>query len=176
MASGSTFFDGYITSVYGRRLGLQQLSSGQSGSTTYVTGRAQPPEFLVGMDGIRLPVQSTGAVVATRLPAWGIHSLTTTASAATTETIYILDPPIAGVGVKLMFNSSNTGTNSLHVHMNAGTAGAIAFTSSAGSTMTVLGSTAGRRIMVSLMALNSTQWALDPFLSTAQISQTTVIA
>ena len=120
------FKDGYITSLYGRRLGLQTLSSGQSGSTTYVPGKSPPPEFLIGPDALRQEV-------------------------------------------------STVATNSIHVQLNPGTSGNVAVLTSEGSTMSVFSSTAGIAVSVELLALNSTQWTMTQFMSTALINQTTLV-
>ena len=166
------FKDGYVTSIFGSRLGLQALTSGQSGSTTYTGSDSPAPEFLIGPDQLRTEV-STVDTTAKRVPAWGISYLTTS-TGATTESVYQMDPPIPGVRKTINFVSTNTGTNSVHLYTSTG--GTINFNSSNGTTMCVLGSTAGNNVTIELLGINSTMWAMIPTVSTAVISQTTVIA
>lgn len=87
-----------ITSVLGRRLGLQRMSSNETGSA-----RA-PAEFLVGPDDFRVGV-TTAETTAVNVKAFGISVLpgTTAASSA----VYTLEPPIPGVRKVLMGGTAN---------------------------------------------------------------------
>ena len=163
------FKDGYITSVFGRRIALQTLTSGESGSTTYTPGLSAPPEFLIGPDGVRMEV-TTDDTTSTKLKAWGISVL---ATADTTKSVYILDPPIAGVRKIVHFGSSGTATNSIHLQANAGTDNTVGFNATGGTTMCCIHSTQGYQATVSLLGINSTSWAMAT-LSTEMLYQSTV--
>lgn len=79
--------DKIVTSIFGRRLGLQQMTTGQSG------GRL-PAEFLVGPDGHRSSV-TTAESTGTNVLAYGISRLPGTSAAS--SAVYTIDPPIPGV-------------------------------------------------------------------------------
>lgn len=87
-----------LTSIYGRRLGLQQLSTGQSGGSKAV-------EFLVGPDDFRHGIttnESTGTAMA---PA-GISYLVGTSAASTP--VFQLSPPIPGIRKSIVFGSTDS--------------------------------------------------------------------
>lgn len=87
-----------LTSIYGRRLGLQQLSTGQSGGSKAV-------EFLVGPDDFRQGIttnESTGKAMA---PA-GISYLVGTSAASTP--VFQLSPPIPGIRKSIVFGSTDS--------------------------------------------------------------------
>lgn len=88
-----------LTSIYGRRLGLSALSTGQSGSTK------GPLEFIQGMDGVRLPI-STSETTGTPLDPSGISYLVGTSAASTP--VFTLSPPIPGVKKRIVFGSTDS--------------------------------------------------------------------
>jgi hypothetical protein len=155
------FKDGYITSIFGRRLGLQQLTSSISGSTINPQG-----EFLIGPDAFRAQV-SSGETMAVKLRPWGVSFISTTTTAATTSTIYELEPPIPGVTKTLVFGSTNTATNMVSVR--ASTGATICFLSTVGSTHCVASSSGGSQAAIHLMGVNSTSWAILGAVSTGTI-------
>ena len=89
-----------ITSVYGRRIGLQQMSSAQTGS---VAGRKS--EFLVGPDEHKIGV-TTNESTATNLKPHGVSFINGTSAAS--SSVYVIDPPIPGVRKTVVFSSANT--------------------------------------------------------------------
>ena len=118
---------GIVTSVHGRRLGLQQMSSAQTGS---VAGRKS--EFLVGPDELKVGV-TTAETTSTNLTAYGISWLV--GSSAGSSSVFTIDPPIPGVRKTVVFTSG-----SLPVYLK--TAGGETFRTSADSTIaTVISST-----------------------------------
>lgn len=76
-----------MTSLFGRRLGLQALTTSQSGGS-------RTADLLVGPDAIRLGV-TTAESTGTNVAAHGISILPGTSAASTN--VYTLDPPIPGV-------------------------------------------------------------------------------
>lgn len=84
MAYGSEI----VTSVHGRRLGLQRLTTAASGSAHGAR------EFLVGPDDFRVDT-TTAETTSTNLQAWGVSVCPGTSAAS--SAVYTLDPPIPGV-------------------------------------------------------------------------------
>lgn len=82
-----------LTSIFGRRLGLQALSSAESGGS----GRQ---EFLVGPEDIRREV-TTAETTSTNLKAHGISFLT-----AGTSSVFTLSPPIPGVSKSIIASTA----------------------------------------------------------------------
>lgn len=117
------------TSIYGRRLGLQLLSTSESG------GSRGPAEFLVGPKDLRADV-TTGESTATNLSAWGVSTILGTSAASTT--VYTLDAPIPGVRKVIRFGSTDS---ALYVKMASGCA--ISGTSLATTGATVIRSSGG---------------------------------
>jgi hypothetical protein len=87
-----------LTSIYGRRLGLQQLSTGQSGGSKAV-------EFLVGPDDFRQGI-TTNETTATAMAPTGISYLVGTSAASTP--VFTLSPPIPGIRKTVVFGSTNS--------------------------------------------------------------------
>lgn len=117
------------TSKHGRRLGLNQVSSSESGGSKQF-------EFLVGPDDFRVGV-STAETTDVNLSPFGA-SIDLGTSAASSA-VYTLDPPIPGVR-KVIAGSTANGP----VYVNTGDA---LVTSSAGSThATVKLSTLGNAV------------------------------
>lgn len=118
-----------ITSIYGRRLGLQALSSGQSG------GSKGAMEFLVGPDAMRDPV-STAETTGTPINASGLTILVGTSVASTP--VFTLAPPIPGVKKRISFGSTDS---ALYLKMSSGVA--IAGTSLGNTGATAIRSSGG---------------------------------
>ena len=111
------------TSIHGRRLGLQQLSSAETG------GSKGPREYLVGPESFRAGV-TTAETTSVNVAAYGVSALANTSAAS--SAVYTIDPPVPGVE-KVVHMSSG-------VYLNTGAA----IYSSAGTTQaTVVSSNAG---------------------------------
>ncbi len=82
------------TSIHGRRLGLQILSSSVSG------GSRGEKEYLVGPEALK-PNATTGDTTGTNLHPFGVSYL-----ASGTSSVYTIDPPIPGV-VKTIISSTS---------------------------------------------------------------------
>lgn len=143
------------TSIFGRRLGLQNMSTGQTG------GSRGAREYAVGPDAFRLGV-TTAETTSSNLPADGVSYLTSSVSSG----VYTLDPPVPGVEKVLHFGTS---AGTLYVK----TANGETFDSSLGSSFTVFKSTQLIKGTVRLMGLTTAVWGLPPGLSTASFSLTT---
>lgn len=94
------FTNRYVTNIHGRRLALQKMSSGVSGS-----GGAGTKEFLVGPEALRFAV-TTNPTTGTAIRAFGADYLNGTSAAS--SSVYVLDPPIPGVFKVVVFSSANT--------------------------------------------------------------------
>lgn len=153
------FNSGYVTSIYGRRLGLQSLSSSQSGGT-----RTPAPEYLVGPDALRSAV-TTGETTSANLYPHGISYLTTSVSSG----VYTLDPPVPGVRKTLVFGTSGADPQ----YVRASTDASIVIVSSQGSTMSVLSSSQTIRSCVELIGVTTAMWQVLGSLSSAYIRAST---
>lgn len=132
------------TTVFGRRLGLQLMSSNVSGAGTAGTVR----EFMVGPDGFRMPA-TTADTTGINLSPSGVSLLTTIASSC----VFILDPPIPGVTKTLVFGS--TGAAAMYVRtLNSET-----IQSTLGTSHTTLKSTAGNGGSLTLVGVTTAIWA-----------------
>ena len=152
------------TTLFGRRLGLQSMSSAVSG------GSNGPTDLLVGPDAFR-DYCSTSETTGTNLKAYGTSVLTTGAGGST-NTLYKLDPPIAGVGKTIVIASTNTATNMITVQTSTGAT--ICYTSSNGSTFCTISSSGGSQAAFRLTGINSTQWgSLNLTTSAFALSTTT---
>ena len=129
------------TSLHGRRLGLQRMSTGETG------GRASV-EFLVGSDDFRVGV-STAETTSTNLQPFGVSHIKGTS--ADSSSVFTLDPPIPGVEKVLYFNS--TGNTACYVK----TANSEVIHSTIGSSHTTIKSTIGG--MVRLVGVTTGIWA-----------------
>lgn len=76
-----------LTSIFGRRLGLQRMSTAESGG-------ALKSEFLVGPDDFRVGV-TTAETTSTNLMAFGFSLVPGTSAGS--SAVYTLEPPIPGV-------------------------------------------------------------------------------
>jgi hypothetical protein len=135
--------DNRNTSVHGRRLGLQQFSTAQSGGRLIA-------DFLVGAEAVREGV-TTAETTGTAVTAYGVSFLNGTSAAS--SSVYVLDPPIPGVRKVVVFSSANT-------PQYLRTKNAETFRTSADSTIaTVLLSTL-TGATVELVGLTTAMWGL----------------
>lgn len=127
-----------LTSVYGRRVGLQSYSSGQSG------GSKGAQEFIVGPEDIRVGVttkESTG----TPVNASGVSYLVGTSAASTP--VFTIAPPIPGVRKQVFFGSTDSAlylknsSGCSFAGTSLGTTGATAIRSSGGGMIELMGLT-----------------------------------
>lgn len=140
------------TSKHGRRLGLQLMTTAQTG------GSRGAQEFLVGPEGLRVN-ESTAETTSTNLHPFGISVLTTAVSSG----VYTLDPPIPGVTKSLVFHT--TGADPIYVK----TANGEFFNSTQGTTMTVLASSQTAYAAVTLVPISTAAWAVAGSLSSAYL-------
>lgn len=102
----------YTTSVHGKRLGLQAMSTVETGAGTAAGKR----DFLVGAEGVRVrtsTAESTAA--ATGVPAFGVSVFDN--SSAGSSQVFTLDPPIPGVMKTLVFETT---VNTIYVKTRNG--------------------------------------------------------
>lgn len=144
------------TSIYGRRLGLQGMSSVETGGAV-ATG-SQFHEFVVGAQDIRLGV-TTAESTATNAKAYGISNFPGTSAAS--SSVYTLDPPIPGVRKFLAFNTT---ANGVYVK----TANSETFLTTMGTSFTTIKSTVGG--VIELIGFTTAQW-LAPALTSGTSSQ-----
>jgi len=149
-----------VTSVHGRRLGLQTMSTSNSGAT-----KTQPQEFIVGPDSLRLGV-TTNETTATPMNASGISYLVGTSAASTP--VYSIAPPIPGVHKFVYFASTDSAIYvkaSVATHSFSGTSlGATlcgAFASSGGGMVELVGVTTALYavLTISSSAVNTIRFA-----------------
>jgi hypothetical protein len=138
------FLDKYTTSLFGRRVGLQSMSTVQTG------GRA-PSEHIVGPESVRMGV-TTAESTATNALAYGVSFFPGTS--ASSSAVYTLDPPIPGVMKFLNFNSTSQGP--IYVK----TANGETFNSTQGTTFSVVKSTGNQVGLVGLVGLTTALWGL----------------
>lgn len=139
-----------LTSIYGRRLGLQGLSTGQSGGSKAI-------ELLVGPDDFRQGVttnESTGTAMAPS----GISYLVGTSVASTP--VFQLSPPIPGVPKKIFFGSTDSA-----LYVKAASGCSFAGTSLGNTGATAIRSSGGG--YVELMGVTTAIYATDMISSTA---------
>lgn len=84
------------TSLYGRRLGLQQL-------TTALNGGRAAHEYLVGPDAFRVGV-TTNESTGTNILPFGVSHIKGTS--ADSSSVFTIDPPVPGVVKTLYFSST----------------------------------------------------------------------
>lgn len=131
------YHDKAVTSIFGRRVGLQQMTTNQTG--TGLAGRQ--PEFLVGAEDIRKEVTVADST-ATSIKAWGMTVLSTGLFADATA-IFRLDPPIPGVEKTIVWKSTTIGTMSAKVFVTISTGAGGGFQTSGGSSFSCVASSAG---------------------------------
>jgi hypothetical protein len=134
-----------ITSIHGRRLGLQAMSSAQTGS---IAGRKS--EFLVGPDELKVGV-TTAETTSTNLKAHGISFLVGTSAGS--SSVFTIDPPIPGVRKTVVFTSG-----SVPVYLK--TAGGETFRTSADSTVATVISSTLTGAVVDLIGLTTAIYGL----------------
>lgn len=132
------FANNIITTLFGRRLGLQAMTTSQ-------TGGAAATEFLVGPDSFREAIQSE--TTGTNLRPFGTSLVPGTSAGS--SSVYTLEPPIPGVRKVLAFNTT---ANGAYVK----TANAETFLSTVGSSFTTIKSTAGG--CLGLIGLTTAIW------------------
>lgn len=138
------YADKIITSIHGRRLGLQIMTTAQHG------GRL-PASLLVGPDsGVRENV-TTAEATGTAVLAYGVSFLAGTSAAS--SSVYVLDPPIPGVRKTVVFSSANT-------PMYLRTKNAETFRTSADSTVATVISSTLTGAAVELIGLTTAMWGL----------------
>lgn len=128
------FNDKFTTSVRGRRLGLQIMSTVQTGGTR------GPNEFLVGPDSFRSLV-STAETTSTNIRSHGMSYLP--ASSVGSSQVFTLDPPIPGVS-KTVYNSTTATAfikTGVLILSTAGSTQAVIQLPAAGASITLTGAT-----------------------------------
>ena len=152
--------DKITTSKHGRRLGLQLMSSAQSG------GSQGQKEFLVGPEALRLGV-TTADTTSANVPAYGVSALVGTSVASTP--VYTLDPPIPGVKKTIHFLSTDSALNIKTAN------GEYIYGSSLGSSATCIKSSGGGSI--DLIGVSTAIWAVlgvsSSAVNTLRLSATT---
>lgn len=147
-----------ITTIFGNRLGLQPLSTVQ-------TGGRLPSEFIVGPEAVRMGV-TTAESTGTNALAYGVSFFPGTSAAS--SAVYTLDPPIPGVMKVLNFN--NTSQGPIYVK----TANGETFNSTQGTTFSVVKSTNNQVGALLLVGLTTATWGLfAPGLSTGTFALST---
>ena len=120
-----------LTSIHGRRVGLD------------------PNGYLAGFPDVVRPVSNaTSDTTGTALAPYGFHTIVTT----TDDTWILTDPPRAGLEVKLITNSSSTGTHTVTC------AGANLLTTSGSSFISADFNAEGESI--TLVALTTALWGV----------------
>lgn len=151
------YFNKYVTSLYGRRVALQRL-------TTAIFGISKAAEVIVGPEAVRMGT-STADSTSSNLTAYGVSVLA--ASSVGSSQVYTLDPPIPGVEKTIVFSST------VGVAQYLKGANGEFFKSSQGSTMTVLASTAAAYSAVRLVPDSTGGWAVLGSLSSAYVKAST---
>lgn len=128
-------------SLYGRRFGIQLMS-------TAVTGGRVPTDFLVGPEDLRRGV-TTAETTGVNVPAWGVSFLAGTSVAS--SSVYVLEPPIPGVRKTIVFSSANT-------PQYLRTVNAETFRTSADSTIATVISSTLTGAVVELIGLTTALW------------------
>lgn len=132
-----------ITSIFGRRLGLQPMSTAQ-------TGASKAAEFLVGPEALREGV-TTAETTSTNLAPYGVSFVNGTSAAS--SSVYTLDPPIPGVRKTIVFSSANT-------PMYVKTANGEKIRTTADSTVATVISSTLTGAVVELIGLTTALWGL----------------
>lgn len=136
------FKDKYTTSVHGRRLGLQAMTTPETGSNH---GKV---DFIVGAEAVRMGL-TTSPSTGTNLKAYGVMDIAGTS--ADSSSVFTIDPPIPGIPVFLYFRS--TGDTGCYVK----TANSETIHSTIGSSHTTIKSTIGG--VLQLIGLTTAKWA-----------------
>lgn len=128
-----------LTSIFGRRLGLNTVTTASGGGTV-------ASEYLVGPEDLRVGV-TTAESTGTNLKAFGVSNCYGTSAGS--SSVYTLDPPIPGVRKYVAFSSTANG-----VYLK--TANSETFLSTVGSSFTTIKSTAGG--CLELMGFTTAIW------------------
>lgn len=131
------------TSLYGRRFGIQMLTTAEHG------GIAQM-DLLVGPDALR-DLVSTAQTTGNAVPAYGVTFLNGTSAAS--SSVYVLDPPVPGVRKTVAFSSANT-------PMYLKTKNGETFRTTADSTIATVISSTLTGCVVELIGLTTAMWGL----------------
>jgi hypothetical protein len=146
--------DRILTQIYGRRLGLQPMTSAVTGSLS----STRTPEFLVGAEDIRKEV-TTGDTTGVSLKPFGFSNLSTGLVTGTDATsVFRLDPPIPGVEKTITWLSTTIGTMATKIWVTNSTGGGAGFQTSGGSSFTCVASSAGA--VLRLAGLTTALWAV----------------
>lgn len=159
------YADRIMTSIFGRRLGLQEMSTNQTG--TGLAGRR--PEFLVGAEDIRKEVTAADST-GTSLKAYGM-SILSTGLVADATSVFRLDPPIPGVEKTIVWRSTTIGTMATKIFVTGSTGGAEGFQTSGGSSFTCVASSAGA--VLRLVGLTTGLWGVINGTTAAGFAYTT---
>ena len=152
------FRDKIVTSLFGRRFGLQVHTTPESG------GSKGNIDYLVGPEAIRSGV-TTAESTGTNAAAYGISFFPGTSAAS--SAVYTLDPPVPGVEKTLVFNSTTQGP--IYVK----TANGETILSTQGTTFSVIKSTNNTVAAIKLYGLTTAIWGMAPGLSTASFALST---
>lgn len=131
------------TSIHGRRLGLQLLTTG-------VTGGRAAFEVLVGAEQTRAGV-TTDDTTGTNVTPYGVSFLNGTSAAS--SSVYVLDPPIPGIRKTVVFTSATT-------PQYLKTKNGETFRTSADSTVATVISSTLTGAVVELIGLTTAIWGL----------------
>lgn len=132
MAYGSKI----LTSIFGRRLGLQRLTTAETGGSK--------TEFLVGPDDFRVGV-STAETTSTDLKPFGVSHI------AGSSAVFTLEPPIPGVRKVISVDASSA---SPYLKTKNGET----IVSTAGSSHTTIKATSVTKGAFELIGLTTSQW------------------
>jgi len=123
-----------LTSIFGRRLGLQRLTTGESGGSR--------SEYLVGPDDFRVGV-TTNESTGTNIKPYG-YSMNLGTSAGSSA-VYNLEPPVPGVRKVLVSSTANgpvyVNTLNALIFSSAGTTQATVKLSTLGVPVELIGAT-----------------------------------
>lgn len=129
------------TSLYGRRFGLQLL-------TTALNGGRKLHDYLVGPDALRAPV-TTGETTATNLDPFGVSAMT--GSSAASSSVYTIDPPVPGV--MKVISISDTANGPIYLK----TKNSETFVTTLGTSFTTIKTSAGGAFL--LAGVTTAVWA-----------------
>jgi hypothetical protein len=159
------YADKITTMLYGRRLGLQLLTTGSAGIG--VAGRTA--EFLTAAEDIRKD-STTADTTGNGLRAYGFSLLSTGLSADATA-IFRLDPPIPGIEKTITWLSTTVNTMSSKIFVTNSTGGGAGFQTSGGSSFTCVASSAGA--VLRLVGLTTALWGVINGTTAAGFAYTT---
>jgi len=149
MAFGSKI----LTSIFGRRLGLQRMSSAETGGTRGTQ------EYLVGPESLRVGA-TTAETTSTNLQPHGLSVLPGTSAGS--SAVYTLDPPVPGV-TKWIAGSTDNGptivktANGETITTTAGSSWTTVEISSLGGSFALVGLTTARWLSLGLTSGTSSQ-------------------